>query len=850
MSRGSIYQYGNAGFTVSPQGQYNPSPVSGQGNTQVSYAPSTAQNYSTSGYGQYNAIGGTPTQTAGGMLSAGTNYTGYQGAGSAATAPPPAEINNLVTPEERVSLDSEWSVDPFEFDASSGVDYETAFQDWELDKDYNEGALRLERGTQSIGGTPETIAQRVLATAKWDKTPEQQYDLAKDMSAYFGGKQSKNLNSQLLSAGYTAEELNELGVGSYVNPDNFVNEEGSFDYNAWYTEHKNAALNQTDNYFDLYDDKVLETKANVADNLNTLRSTDYDEFVSQYSNSSVSDKNSYLYSQFKAGEISNDEYKQNVISNLAEEGKKVIAVEDKYYYYEPKEGSADTSYKIDGSEQYFEVNFTPEKFSSDSVARLESPGQGMFGLKSDNTADKIITGVDDLGQLLYNTSSTGSELTGEAKKKHQEASFLAHGIGSRGKAVNPFKDKLRNEFLTVARVGAAIATGGTSEVYLTLGKAAAGETLTSTDYLTLAMPALETAGILVPPTQGVQGSGQGVLGLSYNASEALITGAITGDPVEAITTAFGPTVVKKAIDKLGVGDAVNTFASNNNINVDDLNAGLNKTVNSLVKGDDIEDALLKGVGKYITEGGTILPDAVEDALKTAGKQVAALVEPVTDVLSEINKNFIKPVTSEVGDVLSAVDTEARGLLSAVDDKVLQPLTRPVGDVLSTADTAARQGLSAFDDAVLNPVGDVVEDVGQAVGDVAEDAGQAVGDALSAAETAVRQVIGDIDLPDIDIDLPDLDLPDLDLPDLDLPDIDLPDIDLNIPQVTSAPSPTRTTGGLFDVAQFEHDEGISLVGNLLTGLTEQDAKKLSKKQFQQPKEEMVDLLSNPFSSSFN
>ena len=826
MSRGSNSNYitYNNGFTISPQ-------------TQVSYAPSTAQNYSTSGYGQSNAIGGTPTQTAGGMLSAGTNYTGYEGAGSAATARGPEQINNLVTPEERVSLDSEWSVDPFEFDASSGVDYDTAFQDWELDKDYNEGALRLERGTQSIGGTPETIAQRVLATAKWDKTPEQQYDLAKDMSAYFGGKQSKNLNSQLLSAGYTAEELNELGVGSYVNPDNFVNEEGSFDYSAWYTEHKNAALNQTDNYFDLYDDKVLETKANVADNLNTLRSTDYDEFVSQYSNSSVSDKNSYLYSQFEAGEISNDEYKQNVISNLAEEGKKVIAVEDKYYYYEPKEGSADTSYKIDGSEQYFEVNFTPEKFSSDSVARLESTGQGMFGLKSDNTADKIITGVDDLGQLLYNTSSTGSELTGEAKKKHQEASFLAHGIGSRGKAVNPFKDKLRNEFLTIARVGAAIATGGTSEVYLTLGKAAAGETLTSTDYLTLAMPALETAGLLVPPTQGVQGSGQGVLGLSYNASEALITGAITGDPIEAITTAFGPAVVKKVVDKLGVGDALNTFASNNNINADDLNEGINKTIKSLAQGDDIQDAVLKGVGKYVLEGGTILPDAVEDALKTAGKQVAALVEPVTGALSEINKNYIKPVTSEVGDVLSAVDTEARGLLSAVDDKVLQPLTRPVGDVLSTADTAARQGLSAFDDAVLNPAGDVIEDVGQAVGDVAEDVGQKVGDALSAAETAVRQVIGDIDLPDID--LPDIDLPDIDLPDIDLPDIDLPDIGLGM--LTGAPtlSPTRTTDDIFkeDLFKLKTEIGISPVEQLL-------------RTPQAQQQEVVGLYDDPFASSFD
>ena len=120
-----------------------------------------------------------------------------------------------------------------------------------------------------------------------------------------------------------------------------------------------------------------------------------------------------------------------------------------------------------------------------------------------------------------------------------------------------------------------------------------------------------------------------------------------------------------------------------------------------------------------------------------------------------------------------------------------------------------------------------------VGDVAEDVGQEVGDALSAAETAVRQALEDIDLPEVD-----------------LPDIDLPDIDLNIPRVTVAPSATRTTGGLFDVAQFEHDKGISLIGNLLTGLTEQDANKLSKKQYQQPKEEVVDLLSDPFANAFN
>ena len=136
-------------------------------------------------------------------------------------------------------------------------------------------------------------------------------------------------------------------------------------------------------------------------------------------------------------------------------------------------------------------------------------------------------------------------------------------------------------------------------------------------------------------------------------------------------------------------------------------------------------------------------------------------------------------------------------------------------VISEIDTAPNNFIDVIED-VAQATGDVVEDVGQATGDVAEDVGQEVGDALSAAETAVRQALEDIDLPDIG----------------------LPNINLPVP--TRAPSATRTTGGLFDVAQFEHDEGISLVGNLLTGLTEQDAKKLSKKQFQQPKEEMVDF----------
>jgi len=600
----------------------------------------------------------------------------------------------------------------------------------------------------------------------------------------------------------------------------------------------------TDNtkFWDIYTPKEAEFKQGQRDALTDLYSTDIEQFSKVYDNLDINSQLNFVEGQYSQGTIDKTTYLEQAAGLLyADDARRSAPGAEPSKNYFIKE---DILYEVPST-----FADDPSGFYAREVILFDD--QKLSGTSNDSRLNEEQLFKRAIGQTNYDSADSESKW-----------------VAARDNILKP-----------MARIGLAIATGSSSEQLISAIKLVSGETLHASDYASLALGGMEMANIIKAPVdaataaqagtdamnavnvagtgnaiaagnaaQAAASAGTGVLGLGYNASKALITGVVTGDPVEAIALAYGPAIVKKAVGKLGVGDALNTWASDNNINADDLNAGISKTIKSLAKGDDIEDALLKGVGKYITEGGTILPDAVEDALKTAGKQVADLVSPVTDVLSVLNKNLIKPVASEVGDVLSAVDTETRGLLSAVDDKVLQPLTRPVGDVLSTADTAAREGLSAFDDAVLNPVGDVVEDVGQAVGDVAEDVGQAVGDALSEAETAVRQIIGDIDLPDSD--LPDIDLPDIDLPDIDLPDIDLPDIDLNIPQVTSAPSPTRTTGGLFDVSQFEHEEGISLVGNLLTGLTEQDAKKLSKKQYQEPKEEMVDILSDPFANIFN
>jgi len=581
-------------------------------------------------------------------------------------------------------------------------------------------------------------------------------------------------------------------------------------------------------------------------------------------------------------------------------------------------------------EEFNTRNYDPSEFTMSGV----SPKGGVSKRAATNSAIDYITknniplSIEVDGQTRYLTTGLGSDVyRADDNFEYEAGSYQDFGPVGTYSTLHVEPESVWAGMPAPVRIGLAVLTSGGSEAFIAGTKAIEGETLHAEDYLSIALPTLQYADILVPPVDAVTAdvakgieaapavAGKGVLGLSYNSSKALLTGVVTGDPIEAVATAYGPKLVNQALEKAGVGDALNTFAVNNNINPDDLEAGIDKTINALAQGDDIEEALLKGVGKYVAEGGTILPDVIEDAIGDAAKKVGDLVEPVTKALSTINDNLIKPVTKEVGGLLSGADTAARQALSALDDNVIQPLTESAGDALSAADTAVRQGLATFDeevlqpvtqplgdaledaaqatgdvvedvgqavgdvaedvgqvtgdvlsnvdtaardvlsvvdDAVINPagdiiedvgqvtgdvaedigqaVGDVAEDVGQVVGDVAEDVGQEVGDALSAAETAVRQALEDVDLPDIDLNLPAL--------------------DLNIPQVTSAPSATRTTGGLFDVAQFKHDKGISLIGNLLTGLTEQDANKLSKKQHQQPKEEVVDLLSDPFANAFN
>ena len=315
----------------------------------------------------------------------------------------------------------------------------------------------------------------------------------------------------------------------------------------------------------------------------------------------------------------------------------------------------------------------------------------------------------------------------------------------------------------------------------TTAKVATGEKLSPVEIVNGLMTGLNMTGVVKPPVPNVAGDkGTGLFGTTYGQTQTALNVAAAGDAKGAALALVGDDLIKSGLDKVGLDQSTIERAG---IQYDDFEAGVNKTVQKLAEGEELDEALAFGVGKYIGEGGTLgsidLPSINLPSINLGDSEI---LEPIADALS-------------------AAETAVRQGLSKFDKEVLQPITKPIGDTLSAAETEVRQGLSTLDKEVLQPItqpiGDIVEDVAQESGDIIEDVAQGAGDVLSDLDTAVRQA-----------------LPDIDLPSVDLPSIDLP-FDLR-PSLMSdtgedfIPSPTRTTDSLFndELFQFKTEIGIS------------------------------------------
>jgi hypothetical protein len=366
--------------------------------------------------------------------------------------------------------------------------------------------------------------------------------------------------------------------------------------------------------------------------------------------------------------------------------------------------------------------------------------------------------------------------------------------------------QFRDQFvLPGLRTIAAVASGGMSEVAYTAARGLAGETLHGGDWATLGLAGLDAAGITTPPTevldpstgQMVMSAGTGIGGLSYAQTQNLVKAAATGNPTAFLVNEFGGDIVSSALDKIGI--------NSDNLSPEVL-AGIGRTVDKLLLGEDFESALQSGVGEWARESN--IGGKLEDTLRTVGR--------------DFDDKYLQPIKDALPEGVDFPDTP-EGI------KAIEDAARDIGRSIADAGTPIKEG---------------VEEIGSSIAEAAEpfkeslqETGRFIDDNLL---QPAKEFVESIETPDVD-------LPSIDLPSIDLPSIDLPSIDLNLqlPQL-AMPSATRTTDSLFsdELFKFKTKIGVSPIAPLIQTPTRRSA------QAQQPSiEEYVDLFNDPFDNPF-
>lgn len=442
-------------------------------------------------------------------------------------------------------------------------------------------------------------------------------------------------------------------------------------------------------------------------------------------------------------------------------------------------------------------NYDPGDFARAGFAGPSAPAQQAA---ADKISDYLIENeippyIEVDGQKLYFTTGFGEgALSGALGDEYKaKGSYQSFGDAGTYSTVHVEPEGLFEGMNPLLRAGLGALTGGVSEAFMTATKALSGETLKTSDYLTLAVTGLQQSGMLKAPVSEAQAAdagtqamnaanaagatteaamaagqaaqdlalaGQGIAGLNYSDTVGLLNVAATGNPESFIINKLGNEALDKAFSDVNMDSRLL-----DRFQADDVKAGLVKSVEELSRGKDVEEALAAGLGKYIKEGGGANLD-FGDGLSVSFGDMGEFLKKALDPLVEIAE---------------WVGEKAEPLVNTLED-----MARPAGDFI---EDVAQKG------------GDIVEDAAQFTGDIVEDFAQETGDVLSDLDTFIRQ------------NLPNINGPDIDLPSFDL---DLPSIDVDFKPSSSTmlssggESPTRTTDSLFgdDLFAFETEIGIS------------------------------------------
>jgi hypothetical protein len=336
------------------------------------------------------------------------------------------------------------------------------------------------------------------------------------------------------------------------------------------------------------------------------------------------------------------------------------------------------------------------------------------------------------GTKVFLNTGTQTSIARVAGEEHQGSAGRYEASGPVGTYSAEWKlteNPLNNPVVSIA---AGFVPGGT--LVLQGMRAASGEKLTATDILSAGLDGLKATGMLQAPQSAAAASsagetarraaldsgaafgdavsasraaeaaalaGKGLGGLSYAQTVGLMNAAASGNPLGAVMGYYGPQILEGTIGQMG--SAGTDFANKLNIQPDDFNAGLNRTISSMASGSSFKDALRSGFVEYIKEGGSlgdwdnILKDSninlgpIEDAIRWAGSKledgaraVGSLIDDATwEQVKDIKVEPLNDLVSGAGDVLSTLDTQAREVLPGVENIVreaVNPLDNFVDDI--------------------------------------------------------------------------------------------------------------------------------------------------------------------------
>ena len=482
------------------------------------------------------------------------------------------------------------------------------------------------------------------------------------------------------------------------------------------------------NYFQtLEEEHAKESVKNFTEQLNQTYTTDTDAFNEQFNTLPLQGQLNFLLDQYNRGEFESKDQYETAYMQLVNEDIEKRHQQTLQQQASLGVGVANPTYRTTGTggSQFVKIN---DKIYLDTTPH--------------HTAD-----YESLKEPDFYSASDGLHAIG----------------GERTKDFDPKGGFLSD--IGIFRMPLAIATGGASELVFTGAKALSGETLKTSDWLTLATGGLKASGMLEAPTATTAGKGLtiGNKALTYDQSVGLLNVA-AGNPTGAAIQLYGGDLINKGLDKVGLDQAT---IENAGIQYDDFQAGIGKVVSEVAGGAELDNALASGLGTYIREGGTL----------------GSIDFPETNIDLGIIEDVVRDVVRPIGKVGTEI---AKFVKNAVPD--VDPIEDAIRQAGRTTEDVVRAGGRAVDQAVIQPTREVAKAFDDAVI-------QPVGDAFSALDTAVRQA-----LPSTSIDLPSLNIPNF--------NPNLGQFGLQFTQVSDTgepatqPSSTRTTDALFGDELFK------------------------------------------------